>query len=458
MLKKNQEVILQVTDVNNLGYGVSHHEGMTVFVGGAVDHETVRVKIITVKKTYAVGRIVEILHASPDRIAARCSVKGCGGCAYREVSYSHERELKWGYVLTAFRKAGLPDVEIAPLVSDSVTQGYRNKAQYPVSQDANGAHVIGFYASKSHRVVEAAHCPLQPPVFHTMVEVIRTYLAAYQVPAYREESGEGLIRHIYLRRGTVTEEVLCTLVVREDALPCEEDLVRRLTEACPTLVGVLVNVNPHPTNVICGDTWRTIWGRSYLVDVLAGISLHISPSAFYQVNHNMAEKLYEKAKELACLTGEEQLIDLYCGAGSIGLSMASHAKELIGVEIVPEAVENAKGNASRNNVENAYFYCGDAGDARLLLDGAKGYHRIHPDVVVLDPPRKGCDDKLLAYLFELGVPRIVYISCNPDTLARDAKYLTDMGYRPTAVTPYDLFPGTGHVECVMAFTLSCEEV
>jgi 23S rRNA (uracil1939-C5)-methyltransferase len=452
VLNKNQCVEAEITDLNNLGFGVAHVDGLTLFVSGAVDGELVRAEVLSVKPTYAVARAKEILRPSPYRIPPACSVRGCGGCAYGAVSYDHEAALKRAYVKHAFRKAGM-DVCVEEVTTPNVdgeplTVRYRNKAQYPVAQDKNGNYLIGFYAAKSHRVLEAASCPLQPTVFGEIVETLRAYFVRYRVPAYREETQEGLIRHIYLRRGDESGEILLTLVLNGTHLPDEDALVATLRARHPALVGILVNTNTRDTNVICGDTWRTLWGRDYLIDTLAGVKLRISPAAFYQVNHAAAELLYAAAGELAQLTGEEQLLDLYCGCGSIGLSMAHRVREVVGVEIEPEAVACARGNARLNGIENARFYCGDAGDARHLLDEAITRLQLAPDIVVLDPPRKGSTAELLSYLAELGIPRIVYISCNPDTLARDAAYLGTLGYTMGAVKPFDLFPRTGHVECV----------
>ena len=454
-MQKNQVLTLQVTDLNNLGFGVAHHEGMAVFVGGAVDGETVRARIILVKRTYAVARTEEILTAAPWRVPDDCPAAGCGGCAYRRVTYAHEREIKRRTVLTAFRKAGLPDTAVAavetPTGADGapLTSGYRNKAQYPIARAADGAYLLGFYGAKTHRVVEAAGCPLQDPAFAPILADLRTYFREKRLSVWEEERGQGLLRHVYLRRGSESGEVLLTLVIGEDTFPDEAGFAAYITGRHPEVVGVVLNVNREVTNVVCGDTYRTIAGRGYLVDTLAGVRLRIHPAAFYQVNHAAATLLYAKAAELAGLTGREQLLDLYCGTGSIGLSMAHLAREVIGVELTPEAVECATLNARESDIENARFYQGDAGDARHLLDGIMG--DVHPDVVVLDPPRKGSTPELLTYLSELAVPRIVYVSCNPDTLARDARFLIDLGYRMGEVTPFDLFPRTGHVECITVF-------
>ena len=452
MLTKNQILTLTVTDLNNLGYGVTHHQGQVVFVSGAVDGDVVEAQIISVKRTYAIARTRAIITPSAHRIAGTCTAKGCGGCAYRLISYEHEKEIKRASVASEFHKVGV-GVEVAPVVSTDITSHYRNKAQYPVSQDKDGRYHIGFYAPHSHRVVDADACPLQPKVFSEILATLRAFFEAHKLPAYDEESHSGTIRHIYLRRGTVTGEILLTLVVNDTYIPAEEALVATVTAAHKDIVGIVLNSNMERTNVICGDRWRTLWGRDYIEDVLCGVRLRLSAPAFYQVNHDATELLYRHAATLAGLTGEEQLLDLYCGAGSIGLSMAHLAKEVIGVEVIPEAVENAAENAARNGITNAHFYCCDATDPFAMLMQISERGPIAPDVVILDPPRKGCDAELLTMLADREIPRIVYISCNPATLARDTKHLLSLGYSlASPVTPFDLFPRTGHVESVVCLT------
>ena len=455
-MQKNQELILSVTDLNNLGFGVAHHEGMTVFVGGAIDGETVRARVIAVKRTYAVAKALEILTPSPERIPNDCTARGCGGCAYREVTYEHERALKQHYVASVFRKAGLPDARVLPVVTATDADGtpringYRNKAQYPIALSPNGDYLFGFYGAKTHRVVEAIDCPLQDPAFAPILRSLRAYFREHRLTVWDETSGQGLLRHVYLRAGEESGEILLTLVVNGSSLPDEAGLVSYLRARHPALVGILLNENREQTNVVCGKVYRTLWGKDRLTDTLAGVRLAIHPAAFYQVNHAAAMLLYRKAAELAALTGREQVLDLFCGIGSIGLSMAGAAREVIGLEITPEAVVCARENAEASGIKNARFYQGDAGDPGQLLDCVEP--PFHPDVVILDPPRKGCAPALLSLLAERGIPRIVYVSCNPDTLARDARLLSDQGYFMSEVSLFDLFPRTGHVESVLCFT------
>ena len=452
MLAKNQKHTVKITDLNNLGFGVGRIDGRVVFVSGAVDGDTAEVQIIHVAKSYAVARILSFVERSPHRESASpCPAPACGGCAYRYVSEAHERALKENYIRSVFAKHGIKDVALAPMLTAGARYGYRNKAQYPVSQDKSGALHIGFYAPKSHRVVEAIDCPLQDARFAPLLRTLKALLEEYKISAYDEKTGEGLLRHIYLRAGNESGELLVTLVVNGRSLPQENLLAARLRDRHPDVVGVLINVNEKDTNVICGEEYRTLSGKDYLTDTLCGVTLKITPASFYQVNHAAAELLYRRARELASLTGDELLLDLYCGAGSIGLSMADAVREVIGIEIVESAVACAKENAKQNGIENASFYTGDATDTRRLLARAeeKRGEPIYPDVVILDPPRKGCTEELLDYIAELAPARIVYISCNPDTLARDAAILIQNGYEMGEVTPADLFPCTGHVESVV---------
>ena len=451
MLRKNEIHRITVTDLNHLGFGVGRVDGQVVFVSGAVTGDEAEVRIIAVKKNYAVARTERILRPSPYRVDGGCTVRGCGGCVYRAVTYEYERQVKRRVVENAFRRVGLP-AQVASVQSVGPCEHYRNKAQYPVAAASDGLR-IGFFGAKSHRVVEAADCRLQPPVFAQIVAALRGFFEERRIPAYDEESHTGLLRHIYLRRATVTGELLLTLVLNGSALPDEAGLVSCARAAAPALVGILINENTARTNVICGDKYRVLWGRDYMVDELCGVRLRITPAAFYQVNHDAAEALYRRARELAALTGRETLFDLYCGVGSIGLSMADGAAALYGIEISESAVACAKQNARDNGIENAHFFCADAAGAEHILDRAEASlgRAIVPDVVLLDPPRKGCEESLLDFICERSPARIVYISCNPETLARDAAYLCARGYGMGEVFPYDLFPRTGHVESVVCF-------
>ncbi len=451
MLKKNTVHTVKVEDLNNLGFGVAKIDGMTVFVSNAADGDEIDARIIHVNKTYAVARVEKIRTPSPHRATPVCAVKGCGGCAYSAVSYAHEKELKESYVRHAFRKAGLPDAVIAPLVSTDRETGYRNKAQYAVAPDKEGKCVAGFFAAKSHRLCEAVDCPLQAPEFSPIVGSVLAFCNENGVTPYDESTGQGFLRHIYLRLST-EGRVLLTIVGNGDTLPKKDAFLSYLTAKHPEITGVYLNVNRENTNVICSDDYRHLWGDTHLYDTLCGVRLALSPASFYQVNHAAATLLYEKGAALAGFDQNDDILDLYCGVGSIGLSMAHPVRSVVGVEIVPSAVECATKNAKNNGIENARFLCADAGDAHTLFASVKKVlgEDYRPSGVILDPPRKGSTPDLLTYLANtLRVPKILYISCNPDTLARDAKILCDHGYTMSEVTPFDLFPRTGHVETIV---------
>lgn len=451
MLKKNEIFEVEIEDMNFLGFGVAKIDGCVVFVSGAVTGDMVKIRIIKVSRTYAVARTESILIPSSHRVCDECKVSAsCGGCAFRAVDYNYECSLKESAVMQSFIRHGLRDVTVAPLVSNSKIANYRNKAQYPVRRGANGKTIIGFFAAKSHRALECADCALQNAAFLPIVEEIRGFIDEKQISVYDEESGNGLLRHIYLRIGEATGEIMLCLVLNGTKLPHADEFSALIFKSFPTVKSLFLNFNEADTNVVLGERFELLAGKPYIEDILCGIRLRITPQSFYQVNHDAAELLYSKAAELAALTGCETLLDLYCGIGSIGLSMAQNAKRLIGIETVASAVECAKENAAQNCITNAAFYCGDAADTEKLLCSARDAEgEFRPDVVILDPPRKGCAERLLADIKNLGANKIVYISCNPDTLARDAKFLTTNGWSMGTVFPFDLFCRTGHVECVV---------
>ncbi len=449
-LKKNDVLTVEVEDITNLGFGVAKSGGEVIFISDTVPGDTAEIKIIKCASSYSVARLMRLVTPSPERTLGRCTLS-CRACAYRALSYEAELSLKGELVKSAFKKAGLTGVKIMPPTASPHLLAYRNKAEYPISRDAYGEYIIGFYAPKSHRVTEAADCPLAPEIFARILRALREFFKEYSLSTYDEATGEGLLRHVYLRRGETTGEVLLTLVINGKTLPHSDELVRRIPESFPEVVGILLNVNTEKTNVVLGGEYVTLFGRDYIYDVLAGVKLKITAPSFYQVNRAAAELIYYKARELAGLTGDELLLDLYCGAGSIGLSMAEDARELIGIEIVESAVECARENALENGVTNASFYSADAAHTESLLSSAERTRgeKIRPDVIILDPPRKGCEEGLLRYIASLAPSRVVYVSCNPATLARDVRVLTELGYSAGEVWPYDLFPMTGHVESVV---------
>ncbi len=443
-LKKNDEIELYIESFTSEGSGIGHFDGMAVFVGGAAAGDTVIAHIIKVKKTYAVGKTVKIIKRSDDRIASDCEAfPSCGGCAFRHISYDAELKMKKQRVEDAFLRLAKIDIKAEEIIGADSTDEYRNKAEYPVSFDVERLK-IGFYAARSHRIIDCGNCRLQPSVFSEIVKIIRIWIAENGISVYDAEKHKGLIRHIYLRQGAVTKEIMVCLVINGDTLPKTDRLLEKLL-IIPEIKSVVININKDKTNVILGETSRTVWGEDHIYDILCSVKIRLSPLSFYQVNHAQAEKLYSKAAEFAGLQNTETVLDMYCGAGTIGLSMAHRAKKIIGAEIIPEAVEDAKFNAELNGIDNAEYYCADAAKASLMLK-EKG---VSPQVVILDPPRKGCDAELIKTVSEMSPERVVYVSCDPSTLARDCAVFKDFGYEVKRLAAVDMFPRTTHVETVV---------
>ena len=459
-IKKNDIIELDIADLNNLGCGVGKTaDGMVVFVKGAVTGDRVVAKIIKTSSSFLVGKLEKIIVSSPHRFDGdglrknECKApQSCGGCIYRNIKYEHELVLKRDYVENAFRKAGLPNVTVLDTAHTDRVERYRNKAQYPV-REVGGRARAGFFATKTHDLIPCEECLLQPDVFGEIVSYVVDFAEKNKIRAYDEESGKGVLRHIYLRIGEKTGEIMVCLVINADKMAMAADFADGLMAKFPSVASVMLNINKKNTNVILGDRFICIGGRDHIIDELCGLKFKISAGSFYQVNRDGAEMLYGLARERAALTGKETVADLYCGTGTIGLSMAKNAARIVGIEIVDEAVECAKENAGLNGIGNAHFFCGDASDTRGLLARAKDtLGDFCPDVVVIDPPRKGTTEELVNYLDSLGVKRIVYVSCNPDTLARDCAWFAQKGYEIGEVTPVDMFPGTGHVESVVCLT------
>lgn len=445
-LSKNQNVELYIDSFTSEGSGVGRYENMAVFVSGAAAGDKVTAHIIKAKKTYAVARVEKVLRPAKSRIMPACPYfPSCGGCAFQHISYEKEKEHKKKRVEDAFSHIAHINIEAETLLSDNKTTCYRNKAQYPVSFERQLK--IGFFAPRSHRVVDCENCILQPPIFADIVKIFRKFIIKNGITVYDSEKHTGLLRHIYLRLAEATGEVMVCAVINGEDLPHRNELIKKLTEI-PSVKSIVLNINRDRTNVILGKECVTVWGNDCIYDVLCGVKVRLSPLSFYQVNHDMAQQLYEKAAEYACLSGKETVLDMYCGTGTIGLSMAKKAKRIIGAEIVPEAVLDAKRNALENGIENAEFICADAGEAAQELS-SRG---IKPDVVLLDPPRKGCSEMLLAEIVKMSPERIVYVSCDPSTLARDCSRLKDLGYETKRLAADDLFPRTVHVESVALLT------
>ena len=449
-MKKNENISLEITDLTISGSGVGHADGMAVFVPCTAVGDKISAHIVKVKKTMAFGKVSEIIASSPDRIENDCpAYPRCGGCVFRHISYEAELRLKEQQVKENFKRIGGMEIPIEPIIGADNIREYRNKAQYPVSLE-KGELKIGFYAQRSHRVIDCRSCALQPKAFEGIVEVFANWIEKYKVPIYNELDSKGLLRHIYIRRAHATGEIMVCAVVKKDKLPHENELIDALINENKDIKIIIINVNPDDTNVILGEKCRVAYGESHITDILCSKKIRISPLSFYQVNSAQTEKLYAKAAEFAQLDKDTKLLDLYCGAGTIGLSMADKVKELTGVEIIPEAVQDAKINAEANGVENARFICADASQAAEMLKREGSL----PDVVVLDPPRKGCERELIETVVSMAPKRIVYVSCDSATLARDCAVFAQLGYTPQKATPVDMFPRTGHVECVTLLTRS----
>lgn len=449
-LAKNDIITLEITALTNEGSGVGHYKedssdgrGMAVFVPLTAVGDVISCRVVKVLRSYAYGRVEGILTSSPDRAEDGCPVYAkCGGCCFRHISYEAELRAKQGFVQDAFTRLGGLSPEFLPIQGSESPEGYRNKLQMPVSKQ-DGRTVCGFYSERSHRVIPVDKCALQPELFAEITRFVTEQADRLRISVYNEEKHEGVLRHIYLRRGHYSGEVCLCLVARRK-VPEFERLAKAAAERFPEITGVVLNINRDRTNVILGEEEQVLFGRAEIKDTMCGVNVEISPKSFYQVNTPAAEALYRQAAEFARPEGK-LLLDLYCGAGTIGLSMAGKAHRLIGAEIVPQAVENARENADRNSVKNAEFICADAGQAAQQLERSGE----RPDVIILDPPRKGCSEDTLTACAGMQPERIVMISCNAATAARDCKRLAELGYTAAMVRPFDLFPRTSHVECVV---------
>ena len=449
-LQKNQILTLRIERLSSDGSGVAHSpDGETVFVPGAAPGDEADVRIVKDCKRYAFGILDHLRTPSPDRIPVDCAVAGpCGGCSLRHLDYTAELRAKQENVTDAFRRIGGLDVPVLDICPSPEVDRYRNKVQFPVGLDKNGNPCIGFYAGRTHRIVPCPDCKLQPGVLNDIGNALCRFFAENGIQPYNEETGRGLVRHIFLRRGAHSGQIMVCLVCTRPNFPHADALCTRLREQFADIATILLNVNSKNTNVILGTETHTLYGPGYIEDTLCGVPVQLGPLSFYQVNTLAAERLYGIAAQYAQLTPDDLLLDLYCGMGTIGLSMVDHCRELVGVEIVPEAIESAKANAARMGdavAAKSCFFCADAGQAATRL-AAEG---LHPDVVMLDPPRKGCDEATLSAVVRMAPRRVVYVSCNPATAARDAAWLEQNGYHAEKVQPVDLFPRTKHVETVV---------
>lgn len=437
-------LLLSIQSYGSDGEGVAHlPDGMTCFVAGALKGEACLVQLDKVGKTCAWGHVAEVRDPSPARLVPDCPYfSSCGGCSLRHMTYAEELEFKRQKVQDCLQRIGGCEVPVSVIYGSENTRRYRNKAQFPISGTS-----IGFYAARTHAVTDVEDCLLQPEACARLRLALIKYMTAYGVPAYDEQTGSGLLRHLYVRTNRAGES-LCCLLCNGKALPHEEELVQALRRAEPSLVGVVLGVNEKKNNVILGDSYRALWGQDYLMDSLRGLTFRLSVPSFYQVNSPQAEVLYGLALELAALTGEETAVDLYCGTGTITLCLARQARRVIGAEIVPQAIDDARENAARNGLTNAEFFCGDAAAvaARLAEEG------VCPDVITVDPPRKGLAEEVIGSIVTMAPARVVYVSCDPATLARDVKRFSGYGYQVRKAAAVDLFPRTPHVETVCLLT------
>ena len=444
MLIKNQIYETTVTDYTAEGQGVAHIDGCAVFLPNAIAGERVRVRIEKANKTWAAGKIVEILEKSPHRVNRECPVaKLCGGCDFWHMDYAEETRLKAQRVTDCLNRLAGEQLEPLPILAAPSCHGYRNKAQYPVALEKGRAYA-GFFRAGTHQVVENRRCLILPEETDAVKDAVMDYVNQFRVSVYDEASHKGLLRHIYVRRGAVSGQILVCLAVNGEKLPKPEALITRL-QKIPGFTTLVLSVNTKKGNAVLGEKFITLYGPGYIEDTLCGLNFRLSPRSFYQVNHHQAQRLYETAISLAGITKEDTVLDLYCGVGTITLAMASAAGKVIGVEVVPQAVEDAKDNARRNGIENAEFFCGDAGQAALELEK----NGVRPDVVVVDPPRKGLNGDTIEALHRMAPRRVVYVSCDPATLARDVALLKERGYVLQNAMAADLFPRCAHVETVV---------
>ena len=440
-LAKNQEHTVTIEGYGEGGMGVARIDGRVVFVHGALRGEKCRVLILKTLKSVAFAKVLEVIEPSSERITPDCPYfPRCGGCTYRHIRYEEELRLKKQRVQDNLSRIGGSDVTVEEILGARDTLRYRNKAQYPVSKDG----AVGFYRARTHEVIECEHCLLVKPEADAAAEALREYMQSCRVAGYDEKTGRGLVRHLYIRSNAAGESLVCVLV-NGDKLPKEDRLVALLRDACPKCTGIVLGTNTKKGNVILGDRYRTLWGSDRLEDTLCGKTFRLSVPSFYQVNRVQAERLYAKAIEFAGLTGQETVLDLYCGAGTITLALSDHAKKVLGAEIVPEAIDDARENAARNGVKNAEFFCGDASDVAKKL----ARENLRPDVITVDPPRKGLAADVVESIAEMQPGRVVYVSCDSATMARDVKRLADLGYTAQRACAVDMFPRADHIETVV---------
>lgn len=444
-VEKNKEYIVTIIAMSSEGNGIAKINNFPIFIPNTAIGDIITTKIVKVLKNYAFGIVISIDTPSDFRIDNDCiSYKQCGGCCYRHISYEAELNLKQQLVLDNFERIGKIDAKINNIVGSENISNYRNKAQFPVGIDDNGKVIAGFYAKRSHRIIPCCDCKLQPTIFNNILKTILELFNKYHISIYNEDKHTGGIRHIYLRQADFTNEIMLCFVSAKKTLKNSDEICKIISEKYPNIKSIVLNFNNTKGNVILGSECYTLYGKDTITDIMCGVQVQISPLSFYQVNKPQAERLYEKAIEYANLSKNDTLLDLYCGIGTIGLSAVSKVSQLIGVEIIEKAIENAKLNAKINNFDNTRFICDDCKGAvkQLKQEG------INTDIIIVDPPRKGCDQEVIDTLIEFSPSKIVMISCNPSTAARDCSLLEQNGYKVIEYTPFDLFPRTAHVEVV----------
>jgi 23S rRNA (uracil1939-C5)-methyltransferase len=446
-LKKNDLVTLHITDLGSSGEGIGKVDGFTLFVKDALIGDVIQAKVIKVKKSYGYGRLVEVLTPSPYRVEARCAqARACGGCQIQPLSYEKQLAYKENKVRELLERVGkVQDYVMEPIIGMEEPWYYRNKAQFPVGRNKDGDIITGFYAGRTHSIVPVEECFIQHPMNQQLMDTVRRWMKMYQISSYNETAHTGLVRHIFTRIGKYTGEIMVCLVINGSKVPHEKELVEVLKDI-PGMTSICLNMNREKTNVILGNRVRWLWGREYITDKIGEVVYRISPLSFFQVNPVQTQKLYGTALEYAGLTGKETVWDLYCGIGTISLFLAQHAKKVCGVEIVPQAIDDARENARLNCIENAEFFVGKAEE---VLPEAYEKNGVYADVIVVDPPRKGCDEKLLQCMVSMAPERIVYVSCDPATLARDLRILEESGYKVQKVRCVDMFPQGVHIETVV---------
>lgn len=448
-VKKGDIIEVQISGLGSSGEGVGRYNGFTVFVKNALPEEIVQAEIVLVKKNYAVGVLKQLIKAASERTEPICPVyEECGGCQLQHLSYAGQLKMKQQQVLDALTRIGHLDVEVLPVIGCSNPWNYRNKMQFPAAVNTEGKINIGCYAAATHSVIDTGSCLIQKEANNEVLTTVRKWMQRFGISAYDEKTGKGLVRHVMSRVGVHSGEVMAVLITSAYDIPHKKELVEWLEKYVPGLVSVVQNINKKPTNVVMGSKTRVLYGRPTITDSLGALSFNISAQSFFQVNSEQAEKLYNKALEYAALNGNETVVDVYCGTGTISLYLAKHAAQVYGIEIVPPAIEDAKKNAADNNCHNAEFILGDAAEKlpELLAQG------IQPDVVIVDPPRAGCEQKVLQAIADVKPKRIVYVSCNPASLARDLAYLAERDYKALAAQPVDMFPMTSHVETVVSLS------